>query len=222
MCSASTSTRNDSPITTSSIASSKSSAKRDMCAPFWCGSRSIVHSTCAAISFSRPAWRRRIAFSTPVTPTRDSAIGTSGAVAWRSCSMSRRVAMERCLGPKLPGGISALTDFARIVTLACHDLRTPLATVRGFAKTLQRTAPEEGPEGRYLELIDAASAELAHLLDLLGLLARREAGRLELSPVDANTGTIARAAAAETDGAVEVVGEGENVAIDAALVEQAL
>jgi signal transduction histidine kinase len=115
-----------------------------------------------------------------------------------------------------------LTDFARIVTLACHDLRTPLATVRGFAKTLQRTAPEEGPEARYLELIDAASAELAHLLDLLGLVARVEAGRYELTPVDANTGTIARAAAAETDGAVEVVGEGENVAIDAALVEQAL
>jgi signal transduction histidine kinase len=115
-----------------------------------------------------------------------------------------------------------LTDFARIVTLACHDLRTPLATVRGFAKTLQRTAPEEGPEARYLELIDSASAELAHLLDLLGLVARVEAGRHELTPVAANTAAIARAAAAETDGVVEVVGEGEDAAIDAALVGQAL
>jgi signal transduction histidine kinase len=115
-----------------------------------------------------------------------------------------------------------LTDFARIVTLACHDLRTPLATVRGFAKTLQRTAPEEGPEGRYLELIDAASAELAHLLDLLGLAARVETGRHELTPVDADTAEIARAVAEETEGVVEVVGEGEKASLDAALVQQAL
>ena len=27
-------------------------------------------------------------------------------------------------------------EFSRLVTLACHDLRTPLATVNGFAKTL--------------------------------------------------------------------------------------
>ena len=31
------------------------------------------------------------------------------------------------------------TSFARLVSLACHDVRTPLATVHGFAKTLART-----------------------------------------------------------------------------------
>ena len=30
------------------------------------------------------------------------------------------------------------TSFARLVSLACHDLRTPLATVHGFAKTMLR------------------------------------------------------------------------------------
>ena len=30
------------------------------------------------------------------------------------------------------------SDFARLVSLACHDLRTPLATVHGFATTLVR------------------------------------------------------------------------------------
>jgi len=29
-------------------------------------------------------------------------------------------------------------QFARLVMLACHDLRTPLATVHGFAHTLAR------------------------------------------------------------------------------------
>src|SRR4051794_17272106 len=190
MCSARTSTRNASPITTSSIASSKSSAKRDMCAPFWCGSRSTVQSIRAAISRSCVPWRRRIAFSTPLTPTRESASGTSGAAAWRSSSMSRRVPMERC-PVTLPGGF-ALTEFAGLVTLACHDLRTPLATVRGFAKTLQRTTDLGEPESRYLELIDAASVELTELLDLLGLVARGEGGRHELTPTDVDTAELAQ------------------------------
>ena len=30
------------------------------------------------------------------------------------------------------------SEFARLVSLACHDLRTPLATVNGFARTLTR------------------------------------------------------------------------------------
>lgn len=71
-------------------------------------------------------------------------------------------------------------DFARLVSLACHDLRTPLATVQGFAKTLLRVeelAPEQ--QERYLGLIDAASDELVELLDLLSLAARIEGGRYE-------------------------------------------
>src|SRR4051794_10643231 len=221
MCSARTSTRNASPITTSSIASSKSSAKRDMCAPFWCGSRSTVQSIRAAISRSCVPWRRRIAFSTPLTPTRESASGTSGAAACRSSSMSRRVPMERC-PVTLPGGF-ALTEFAGLVTLACHDLRTPLATVRGFAKTLQRTAQLDEPESRYLELIDAASIELTELLDLLGLVARVEGGRQELTPIDLDTGEVARGAAADTvEGEVLVEGEGHAARMDGDIVRRAL
>ena len=68
MCSASVSTRNASPITTSSIASPKSSGKRDMWTPFWAGSRSTVQEISAAKVFSWPSCRIRIAFWTPVTP----------------------------------------------------------------------------------------------------------------------------------------------------------
>ena len=84
MCSASVSTRNASPITTWSIASPKSSGKRDMCTPFCAGSRSTVQSIRAANVFSRPSWRMRIAFWTPVTPARVSPSRISGDEAWRS------------------------------------------------------------------------------------------------------------------------------------------
>ena len=66
-------------------------------------------------------------------------------------------------------------DFARLVSLACHDLRTPLATVQGFAKTLIRVDVEPDKSARYLGMIDEASEELAALTDRLSLAARIEA-----------------------------------------------
>ena len=54
--------------------------------------------------------------------------------------------------------------FPRLVALACHDLRNPLATVYGFARTLMRTDMDER-SARYVEMIDAASHELGELLD---------------------------------------------------------
>jgi two-component system response regulator RegX3 len=62
--------------------------------------------------------------------------------------------------------------FALVVSLACHDLRTPLATVSGFAKTLTRLENVGEPAGRYLGMIEAASEQLADLLDDLALAAR--------------------------------------------------
>ena len=71
-------------------------------------------------------------------------------------------------------------DFPSLVSLACHDLRTPLATVQGFAKTMLRTEElDEEKRTRYLGLIDSASDELVMLLDLLSLAARVEGGRYE-------------------------------------------
>src|SRR5436189_85608 len=70
MCSASSSTRNASSRTTSSIASSNTSGKRDMWTPFCLGSRSTLQSISEEISFSAPPQRRRIAFSTRCTPAR--------------------------------------------------------------------------------------------------------------------------------------------------------
>jgi len=115
------------------------------------------------------------------------------------------------------------TSFARLVSLACHDLRTPLATVHGFARTIAQTAELEDAAGRYLEMIEAASRQLAQLLDELGLAARIEAGRYEPTTTQVDLGELARAAAARLDEEmVRVEGEGEEVTVDEAAAERAL
>jgi signal transduction histidine kinase len=107
------------------------------------------------------------------------------------------------------------SDFARLVSLACHDVRTPLATVHGFVKTLERTVALEAPADRYVQMIEAASAQMAELLDELSLAARIEAGRYEPVRREADTLTIAQGAI-ERLGAdrVQVSGEGANVETD--------
>ena len=112
------------------------------------------------------------------------------------------------------------TSFARLVSLACHDLRTPLATVHGFARTLGRDELEP-PADRYVQMIDAASVEIAELLEELSLAARIEAGRYDPTPREADTLELARAAA-ERLGAerVRVSGEGAAIETDTTAVER--
>ena len=110
--------------------------------------------------------------------------------------------------------MSGESRFPRLVALACHDLRTPLATVHGFARTLARTDLEE-PAYRYVEMIEAASAQLAELLDELSLLARIESGRYEPRIESIDSLELARAAADELEeGSVTVDGEGARVAVE--------
>jgi signal transduction histidine kinase len=115
------------------------------------------------------------------------------------------------------------TYFARLVSLACHDLRTPLATAHGFARTLLRIGELEPPKDRYVEMISAASLELAELVDLLSLAARIESGRYEPELQDADSGELARAAADRVgDGKASVHGEGARVRVATDAAETAL
>jgi signal transduction histidine kinase len=107
------------------------------------------------------------------------------------------------------------SSFPRLVSLAAHDLRTPLATIHGFAQTLVRMGDLGEPKQRYLEMIDTAALQLAELLDELGVAARIEDGRYEpaFQPVD--TLELARGAAAELgEERVAVHGEGAEVKVD--------
>ena len=115
------------------------------------------------------------------------------------------------------------SEFARLVSLACHDLRTPLATVHGFATTLARGGGLEPPADRYVEMIDAASAQLAELIEELSLAARIESGRYDPTPREADTLELAQAAAARLgEERVRVTGSGAALETDADAVERGL
>ena len=107
--------------------------------------------------------------------------------------------------------------------LACHDLRTPLATVHGFAQTLLRMEELADPLDRYLAMIDTASAQLAELIDELSLGARIEAGRYDPVARDVDSLGLTRAAAARLgEDRVGVSGEGAIVSVDAEATERAV
>ena len=104
--------------------------------------------------------------------------------------------------------------FAELVQLACHDLRTPLAAVNGFSKTILR-AGELG-ELRFVELIDEAASQMAVLIEQLGLAARIAAGNYEPHRIEANTLELAAASGFPASG------KGVAVETDAATVARAL
>jgi signal transduction histidine kinase len=110
------------------------------------------------------------------------------------------------------------SEFARLVTLACHDLRTPLATVNGFTKTLLRGGGPDEQSERFLSLIEAAAAQIGDLLDLLGLAARIEAGTYDPPLQDVDTLELATS----EDDRVGASGDGVPVEVDAPAIRRCL
>ena len=101
----------------------------------------------------------------------------------------------------------ASQPFPRLVSLACHDLRTPLATVYGFARTLTRTATSTSAPQRFVGMIEEASEQMTELLDLLGVAARIEAGRWEPALREADTLELVTSG----DEQIAALGEGETI-----------
>jgi signal transduction histidine kinase len=114
------------------------------------------------------------------------------------------------------------SEFARLVSLACHDLRTPLATVYGFARTLVRGSELGDPAARYVEMIEAASQQMTMLLDELGLAARIAGRRYDPVLQECDTAEIAEAAAEHAGEKITWSGEGETAAVDAEPLARAL
>jgi signal transduction histidine kinase len=112
-------------------------------------------------------------------------------------------------------------SFARFVSLACHDLRTPLATVSGFAHTLRQNEIGE-PADRYVEMIQAASGQIAEILDDLGLAARIESGRFAPNLVPADSLELAQVAAGRVGEKALAAGTGAEVLVEREATERGL
>ena len=114
-------------------------------------------------------------------------------------------------------------SFPRLVSLAAHDLRTPLATIHGFAQTLVRMGDLGEPKQRYMEMIDSAALQLAELLDELGVAARIEGARYDPALQPADTLDLARGAAEHLgEERVVVTGEGAEVEVDVEAVQRGI
>jgi signal transduction histidine kinase len=104
--------------------------------------------------------------------------------------------------------------FAELVSVACHDIKTPLATVYGFARTLEQLHLEE-PAPRYVEMITAASAQIDELVDQLHVAARIESGKYEPVLIERDSLELAQEAAARLEeGRLDVAGRGAPVRVD--------
>jgi signal transduction histidine kinase len=109
-------------------------------------------------------------------------------------------------------------QFSRLVSLACHDLRTPLATVYGFARTLNRMEERDERTGRFLGMIEEAAEQMTELLDELGVVARIEGDRWEPVLREIDTLELVRSA----DERIEAAGRGERIETEVEAVERAL
>jgi signal transduction histidine kinase len=112
----------------------------------------------------------------------------------------------------------AVDTFPRLISLACHDLRTPLATIFGFARTLNRMEQDDARTSRFLGMIEEASVQMTELLDELAAIARIQDGRWEPVLRDADTLELARV----EDARVAVEGAGETIATEVDAVRRAL
>lgn len=114
-------------------------------------------------------------------------------------------------------------SFARLVLLACHDLRTPLTAVGGFAHTLTRLGTLDERSSRFVEQIADGAAELGEVIDRLTLLARLEDGRFQPVLEPADTLALAHSVRGQLgDDAVGVAGSGGIILVDPGTTASAL
>jgi signal transduction histidine kinase len=79
---------------------------------------------------------------------------------------------------------------SKFLSMVVHDVRTPLASIRGFSELLiKRTTGEK--EARYLKNIVSSTDQLGHLIADLTDLAMIEAGKLKMEKAVFNSADIA-------------------------------
>jgi PAS domain S-box-containing protein len=102
------------------------------------------------------------------------------------------------------------------LSVAAHELKTPLTSLRGMAQLTLRRYARDGdlaPErvGQALTLIDAQAGKLARLVEQLLDLSRVEAGRLRLEQRDTDLGALV----ANVADMFRARGDGDRIQLDA-------
>jgi signal transduction histidine kinase len=108
--------------------------------------------------------------------------------------------------------------FPRLISLACHDLRTPLATIYGFARTLTRGEGLDERTARFLGMIEEASEQMTEMLDEVGTAARIAGKRWEPVLREVDTLELARS----DDERIEASGRGETIETEIETVSRGL
>ena len=104
--------------------------------------------------------------------------------------------------------------YTKLVSIACHDLVNPLATIHGFARTLERLELDQ-PAGRYVEMIRLAGEQMRELIEQLRIANQIEAGRYAPTLVEVDSLELAQGAVELLDeGRVTVSGVGSLVMVD--------
>ena len=80
---------------------------------------------------------------------------------------------------------------SKFLSMVVHDVRTPLASIRGFTELLQRKVPGE-KEGQYLKNIVSSTDQLGRLISDLTELAMIEAGKLKMEKTLIDFADVAR------------------------------
>lgn len=98
------------------------------------------------------------------------------------------------------------------LSVAAHELKTPLTSLRGFAQLLVRQVsrgamPDATLLHRGMDVIANQSGRLAHLVDQLLDVTRIEAGRLALRPAPTDLAVLVRATVGQMSAALESAGQ---------------
>jgi len=114
-------------------------------------------------------------------------------------------------------------DLARLFALGANDVRTPLATLSGFTRTLARELADD-ERGEYAVTIEESAGQISGIVERLALIARIQEGRYTPPALESvPAGELARAAV-KALGAdrVDVRGEGAPVEVARQPTEEAL
>ncbi len=198
-----------SSITTMAVAAPTAAIDAIVGAMIWIELGLIVGATAAAAGISMVVVRRSLR---PLTRLAELATQVAGLpLETGEVAINMRVPSSQAADPSEVGRVSSETKVRQFVADASHELRNPLASIRGYAE-LTRRGREQLPADTVfaLERIESESQRMSRLVEQMLLLARLDndpsaaRGEVDLTEVTLNAVSDARAAGPDHQWRVQV------------------